>query len=404
MAELDQSLVAGIKGYAWLPDLRRRHHDRPVRLRVLGQRAVAIAGPDAVRFFYDESHLERHSALPHPVVATLVGKGAVHTLDAEAHRHRKALSVALLMNDGVDVLAKLVGESFDEAAESWRGRSPITLFDESALLIARAVTRWTGIAMRDDELPALAADLVAMVDGFATLGPRHWRALAARRRRERWLATMIEGVRNGDVIAPADAAITTIAHYREDGHELEPRAAAVELINIIRPTTAVAWFVAFSAHALHRRPQHRSALRADDDDFTAAFVHEVRRFYPFAPFLGGRAVADLTFAGEQIPKGALVLLDVYGQHHDQLLFPKPYEFRPERFVDRPIGEFDLIPQGGGDPRTGHRCPGEQITVALLGTLVRRLAHVDYYVPPQDLTIDLSRIPARPASGVRIDVP
>ena len=30
------------------------------------------------------------------------------------------------------------------------------------------------------------------------------------------------------------------------------------------------------------------------------------------------------------------------------------------------GEFDLIPQGGGDPRTGHRCPGEQITIALLG--------------------------------------
>ena len=404
MAELDQTLVAGIKGYAFLPDLRRRHHDRPVPLRVLGQRAVAICGPEAVRFFYDESHVERHSALPHPIVATLFGKGAVHTLDGDAHRHRKALFVALLMNDGIDTLAKLVGESFDEAAATWPGRSPVTLFDEAALAIARAVTRWTGVPVTEAEMPGLAQDLVAMVDGFATVGPRHWRALAARRRRERWLARTIEGVRSGDVIAPADAAITTIAHFQDDGGPLKPRTAAVELLNIIRPTTAVAWFVAFAGHALNRWPQHRQPLRAGDDAFTAAFVHETRRFYPFAPFLGGRAVDDLTFAGEPIPKGALVLLDVYGQNHDHLLFPQPYEFRPERFVDRPIGEFDLIPQGGGDPRTVHRCPGEQITVALLGTLVQRLAQLYYYVPPQDLSIDLSRIPARPASGVQIVLP
>jgi fatty-acid peroxygenase len=404
MAELDQTLVAGIKGYAFLPDLRRRHHGLPAPLRVMGQRAVAISGPEAARFFYDESHLERHTALPHPVVATLFGKGAVHTLDGEAHRHRKALFVALLMDDGVDTLAKLVGEAFDEAAGTWRGRSSVRLFDESAQVIARGLTRWTGVPVSDAELADLAADQVAMVDGFATLGPRHWRALAARRRRERWLAGLIEGVRRGEVVAPADSALTTIAHYREDGEPLTPRTAAVELLNIIRPATAVAWFVAFSAHALDRWPQHRAALMEGDDDFTTAFVHEVRRFYPFAPFLGGRAVADLTFSGRRIPKGSLVLLDVYGQNHDRLLFPKPYEFRPERFIGHPIGEFDLIPQGGGDPRTGHRCPGEQITVALLGTLAQRLARLDYYLPPQDLSIDLGRIPARPASRVEIVVP
>jgi fatty-acid peroxygenase len=99
-----------------------------------------------------------------------------------------------------------------------------------------------------------------------------------------------------------------------------------------------------------------------------------------------------------------VLLDVYGQNHDPALWERPYEFRPDRFIGRQIGEFDLIPQGGGDPRTGHRCPGERITIALLGTLAQRLARLDFYLPPQDLDIDLSRIPARPTSGVRIVVP
>ncbi|GAA0491180.1 cytochrome P450 [Paractinoplanes deccanensis] len=401
MALLDQSLAFAAKGYAWLPDLRRQSHGRPVEMRVGGQRAVAISGPDAARFFYGKGNLERHDALPPNVIATLFGKG-VHTLDGEAHRARKALFVALLMNaDGIDSLAKLAGEVFDEAAEGWRGAGAISIFDESAKVLAEAVSRWTGVPDEERDRDALARDLIAMVDGFATLGPRFARARSARRRRERQFSKIIDAVRRED---PAPEPLSVVAHHLEDGYLLDSRTAAVELINIIRPATAVAWFVAFATHALDRWPATRARLRAGDDDYTLAFVHEIRRFYPFAPFLGARAARDLVFQRAEIPAGALVLLDVYGQHHDPRVWPSPYEFRPERFLGRPVGEFELIPQGGGDPRTGHRCPGEKITIALLGTLVQRLAKLDYYLPPQDTSIDLSRIPARPASGPAIVVP
>ena len=71
---------------------------------------------------------------------------------------------------------------------------------------------------------------------------------------------------------------------------------------------------------------------------------------------------------------------------------------------RDIGESELVPQGGGDPRTGHRCPGEQITVALLAALAPRLARLPADIPAdQDLSISLRRIPARPASGVVLRV-
>jgi fatty-acid peroxygenase len=404
MAELDQTLLAAIKGYAWLPDLRREAGGGPVHLRVMGQQAVGICGPEATRFFYAASNLERHTALPSLVVSTLFGKGAVHTLDGDAHRARKALFVSLLMSDGYDEAAKLTGEAFDEAADSWRGGGPVTLFDESAKAIARGMTRWTGVPLKDDEVDGLAADLLAMVDGFATVGPRHWRALRARHRRERWLASLIEQVRAKRLAVAPESALAQVAFFQEDSGPLEPRTAAVEMLNIIRPATAVAWFVAYAAHALDRWPQHAAPLRAGDDAFTTAFVHEVRRFYPFAPFLGGRATHTMLFEGEEVPRGALVLLDVYGQNHDPQLWTDPYTFDPKRFVDREIGEFDLIPQGGGDPRTGHRCPGERVTIALLGTLVQRLARLDYYLPPQDMSIDLGRIPARVASGAKIVVP
>jgi fatty-acid peroxygenase len=400
MAEPDQTLALAIKGYAWLPDLRRRAGGRPVPLRVMGQRAVGICGPSATQFFYAEGNLERHTAVPKLVVDTLFGRGAVHTLDGDVHRARKALFVSLLMNGGIEALAKLADEAFDAASDRWRGGPAVSVFDEAAQAICRGVTRWCGVP----PAPGLAADLIAMVDGFATVGPRHWRALAARRRRERWLADLIQGVRDDDVTVPRDAPIAAIARHVENGEPLDPHTAAVEVLNIIRPATAVAWLVAFAGHALDRWPRHRGLLRAADTDFTRAFTHEVRRFYPFTPFLAGRAARDLTLQGQAIPAGTLVLLDVYGQNHDPALWERPYEFRPDRFIGRQIGEFDLIPQGGGDPRTGHRCPGERITIALLGTLAQRLARLDYYLPPQDLDIDLSRIPARPTSGVRIVVP
>jgi fatty-acid peroxygenase len=134
----------------------------------------------------------------------------------------------------------------------------------------------------------------------------------------------------------------------------------------------------------------------------------VRRFYPFAPFVGGRTTRAVEFDGERVPEGAMVLLDLYGQNHDPALWGDPYAFRPERFltddgVVREIGAFELVPQGGGDPRTGHRCPGEQITAALLSALAVRLARLDAEIPDQDLAIPLHRVPTRPRSGVVLRV-
>jgi fatty-acid peroxygenase len=255
------------------------------------------------------------------------------------------------------------------------------LFDEGGRVIAGAVCRWAGVPVTDEEVPAVARDLLSMVDGFATGGPRHWRARRARGRREAWLAR----------------------HRDAQGDRLDPRVAAVELLNIIRPTTAVAWFVAFSGHALTRWPQYRKQLADGDAAFAEAFAHEVRRFYPFAPFIGGRAPRDVDWDGERIPKNSMVLLDLYGQNHDADLWGDPYTFRPERFLGREIGAFELVPQGGGDPRTGHRCPGEQIVVSLLSALAVRLTRLEYDVPEQDLSISLRRIPARPASGVVLTV-
>jgi fatty-acid peroxygenase len=369
------------------------------RTRVLGQPAVGLCGPDAARFFYDEDHVRRHTAIPEPVQGTLFGHRAVHTLDGAPHRNRKAMFMSVLNGPGITALVEQTAEVWDKTFGSRPEGEPVVLFDAASRVITRGVCQWAGVPYADDaDADAVASDLVALVDGFGTLGPRHWRARRARGRLESRLADLVQDVRHGAATAPAGSALEAVAQHREtDGEPLDAKLAAVELLNVIRPTVAVAWFVAFAAHSLHRWPDQRARLRAGGPAYAEAFVHETRRFYPFAPFVAGRAVKDLTWRGEPIPEGALVVLDLYGQNHDPSLWPQPYAFDPRRFLDREIGAYELVPQGGGDPRTGHRCPGERITVAMLAALTTRLAAMDYDVPAQDLTISLRRIPALPAS-------
>lgn len=386
-----------LQGYGWLPSRLRRSKGDIVQTRLMGMRAVGLRGPDAARFFYDEDNVRRETALPEPVLSTLFGHHAVHTLDGGDHRRRKELFLPLTGEETVRELVDEVCRAWDDTVAGWRAGRPVVLFDEAAHILTRGVCRWAGVPLGDREVAGTAADLVAMVDGFATASPRHVRARLARRRQENRLARLVRDARAGAF--EARSALRAVSEHRDaDGTLLDPRTAAVELLNMIRPTVAVSWFVAFSAHALQQWPAHREALRAGDDAFAEAFAHEVRRFYPFAPFVAGRAARDLTWHAEQIPRGAMVMIDVFGQHHDPAMWDNPYTFDPRRFVGHPPGVFDLIPQGGGDPATGHRCPGEPVTVALLAAVAVRLARLDYDVPEQDLSISLRRMPTRPRSG------
>ena len=402
---LDSSLPMFAQGYAFLPDRRRRSGGCPVHTRLLGRQALAVEGREGARFVYDEDHVHRAGALPEPVSSTLFGHGGVHHLDGPAHRVRKAMFLQLLTGEGVGDLVAEVTAAWDAAVPGWAAADRVVLHEAAAEVIAAGVCTWAGVPVSVDDVPNLTRDLLLMIDGFATGAPRHWRARVARKRREGWLARLVTEVRAGRQRVVAGSVLDVVSRHRDvDGALLEPRVAAVEVLNVVRPTVAVSWFVAYSAHALHRWPGHRERLAGGDPAFATAWAHEVRRFYPFAPFIGGRAPHEVAFDGERVPAGSLVLLDIWGTDHDPQLWPEPFAFRPERFLTadgavREIDPWELVPQGGGDPRTGHRCPGEEVTVALLAALAVRLARLGCTLPEQDLSIPLGRIPARVTSGV-----
>ena len=204
--------------------------------------------------------------------------------------------------------------------------------------------------------------------------------------------------RSGRIDPPEGSALRVIADWRgTDGKLLPPRVAGVELINVLRPTTAVSVYMTFVAHALH---VHR--MRPSTDDEVQRFVQEVRRMYPFFPALAAVTRNEFDWRGWHFPQGRRVLLDLYGTNRDPRLWENPDAFRPERFAGREPTPYDLIPQGGGEHHAGHRCAGEWITIRLMQVATRFLtSEIDYEVPEQDLSLDYAALPALPQDGMRV---
>jgi fatty-acid peroxygenase len=390
------------EGYSWAPRLRQGADVVPTRL--FGRRAAVVAGPAGVRRFYDP-RLTRRRAFPLPVQWVLFGPRTVHSLDDAEHHHHKAMFLQVLTPDAVAALGRRAQQEWDTALRRGAGRQRITVFEEAVHVLAASVLPWAGVPVTPDELPRRARQLAAVLDGFATPGPAYARAVLARRQLGRWAAQLVQQARHGQ-LQPATGTVlhtaATLDHV--DGRPVPEHQAGVALLNVVRPTVAVAWFVAFAAAALHQHPQWRQRIADGDQGALEAFVHEVRRCYPFVPVLAARARDRQDVLGIPIPRGGLVVLDVHGTDHDPAHWPDPDRFDPNRFLDGPVDPDTLVPQGGGDLATGHRCPGETVTLTMLIVAVRTLARLPSTLPPQDLSYDLSRVPTRPRSGVILELP
>lgn len=169
------------------------------------------------------------------------------------------------------------------------------------------------------------------------------------------------------------------------------------------PVVAIARFVVFAALALHEHPPARERVRTGTDADVRRFVQEVRRFYPFFPAVAGRVLAGFAWRGHRFGPGDRVLFDLYGTDHDPAVWPRPGVFDPERFPDRGPTPLDLVAQGGSEHRSGHRCPGEWATIALMQTATIALTwEMTYDTPAQDLRMSLSRLPAVPGSRFVIE--
>ena len=399
---LDGTLALIRDPYHFIPKRCRALGSDVFRTRLLLRPTICMSGAAAGHVFYDERRFRRRGAAPRPAQATLFGVGGVQGLDDEAHRHRRQLFLDATGPRAVDALAETFASECRRAVESWRGLDRIALYDAIRPVLTRAVCAWAGVPVPESEVPLRTRQLTSMFENADTLALRHWRARRDRREAERWLADLVRRERRGDrTLSPGSIAGRFAWHRTLDGQLLEPRIAAVELLNVLRPTVAVSVYITLAAHALHEHPEHVPQLH--DADARRRFAQEVRRTYPFFPFVGAVVREDFQWRGMEFAADTRVLFDLHGTNRDPEVWSEPESFRPDRFLTREPDAFSLVPQGGGDRRSGHRCPGEPATLALLDVALQFLAtEVRYAVPPQDLALDDSRMPALPGDGFVIE--
>jgi fatty-acid peroxygenase len=403
---IDSTLALLKEGYGFIWSRCRLFGSELFLTRIMGQQCVCIHGSEAAQLFYDERKFQRRDAIPRRVVTSLFGKHAIHSLDGAAHRYRKAAFLSLMTPESIRGLLEITAENWRVAIRTWAQAESVVLFDEAQQLLTRATCAWAGVPLSERDVARRARDFCLMVDAFGGAGPRLWRGKLARLRTEKWMTRIIEDHRRGKAGADERSPLHVMAELRgAGGQRLPAKTAAVELINVVRPTVAISWYIAFAALALHQHPDARRRLTHEvitpgPGEYTDIFTQEVRRFYPFAPFLGARVKAPFEWRGHHFEPGTLVLLDVYGANHDPALWDAPDEFRPERFAGRSNDAFTFIPQGGGDHATGHRCAGEWITMHQVALALHFLTRcMTYEVPEQDLSYDLTRMPTRPRSGL-----
>ncbi len=396
----DCSLALLTNGYRFISERCQRNGADLFRTRMMLRPAVCVSGEDAARMFYQPDRFSRKLAMPPQTLMSLQDIGSVQQLQGDAHRHRKRMFMSLMTPESIRRLGDLFENKWRARVRQWQqeGRQ-VTLHHEVEDLLCRAVCEWTGIHLSEEEAPERAKEFSAMIDGAGAIGPRNWKGLALRHRTERWARKLISDIRHSPLSRAERSPLETIALYRdENGQTLPTRVAAVELINILRPTVAVGRFITFAALALHTYPQYRDRLRDGGEEWREMFTQEVRRYYPFFPLVAGNAMHDIEWQGHHIAKGTWVMLDMHGTNHDPRSWKDPHAFRPERFKDWKGNAFSLIPQGAGGFDEGHRCPGEWITIELIKRALHMLvAGMEYQVPTQDLTIRLSRLPAIPES-------
>ncbi len=399
----DSTLALLRDPYRFISKRCRRHGTDLFETRLLLQKTICMSGPEAARLFYDPNRFARHGAMPKAIQKTLLGEGGVQGLDEEAHRHRKQMFMSLMTPNRIENLVQRAAAEWQIHVRRWATMDEVVLYHELHELVMSAVCAWAGVPLGEKERATRTTEIVALFDHAGSVDFRHLWSRWARKRADRWIEDVVEQIRSGGIKVSEDSAAHVIAWHRGvDGKLMAPHVAAVELINVIRPTVAVSVYIIFVAHALQAHPELRDKLARGSDGYVEFFVQEVRRYYPFFPAVAARTLQAFEWGEYHFTEGRRVMLDLYGTNQDRRAWDRPEEFDPDRFRRWDGSPFNLIPQGGGDHYVGHRCPGEWIAIELMKLAANFLTQrMSYDVPKQDLRIDWSRMPPVPQSQLVI---
>ena len=248
--QLDSTLALLSEGYTFISKRCRRYGSDIFETRLMLRKAICMMGEEAASVFYHADRFTRVEAMPKTALRLLQDTGSVALLDGQAHQWRKQMFMSLMTPGGIQELSKIAAEQWHAAMSRWETQDQVVFLPEVQEVLCRAVCRWTGVPLSDSEGKQRTREVAAMIDGSGAIGPRNWRGLLLRARTERWLQSVIEQARaRPSEVVDIDALHLIAWHRTPEGKLLDSKVAAVELLNVLRPT--VPWpFIFFAALCL----------------------------------------------------------------------------------------------------------------------------------------------------------
>jgi cytochrome P450 len=216
---------------------------------------------------------------------------------------------------------------------------------------------------------------------------------------------LIEERRHED--ADGEDVLTLLLGARhEDGSPMSPAELRDELMTaLVAGHETTASQLAWGFERLAREPAAQARLLDELDDgsdevYLTATIQEIMRRKPVLPNAEPRLVKQPIEIGPiTYQPGVVLFASAYLVHHDPVIYPDPYAFRPERFLEQPPGTYTWIPFGGGR----RRCLGASFALLEMKLVLRALlAHCE--LSP---TGDRPEVPRRrgisisPARGSRV---
>jgi cytochrome P450 len=197
---------------------------------------------------------------------------------------------------------------------------------------------------------------------------------------DRPLYALIEQRRGADDLEERRDVLSLLLQARTpEGEPLTDAEIRSELFGLVlagHETTANS--LAWAWERLTRNPSAYERLRdavrtdTDADAVIEQTIVETMRSRPVVPVIGRRVKRPWRLGSYAVPAGTPALISVLLVHHQEDLYSDPFEFRPERWIDRKPGTYEWLPFGGGI----RRCLGAALAMAeqrvVLGAMTKRL--------------------------------
>jgi cytochrome P450 family 135 len=379
---------------------------------------VFLANPADVKDVFTGDATVFHAGEGNELLAPVLGERSVLVTDEQEHMYRRKLMLPLFHGEAVRQYAQIIRELTDAEIDRWPLGSKFKLHQRMRALTFEVILRAVIGVSDGPRLDSFRATMPALADvGGLEMLLWLWPALGhvwpwSRYRRAHQAANAllrgeIAARRADPALAERRDILSLLLQTRDeaqgglDDEDLRDQIVTLLLAGHETTSTALAWAV----ECLLRNPavlaRATAAAHEGDDAYLDAVAQETLRLRPVITAVARKLTAPATIAGYELPAGVVVAPAIGVIHQSPVLYPRPREFKPERFLDDRTPSYAWIPFGGGIRRCLGAAFAQLEMRVVLETLLTRVQ-----LAPADRRPELRRtrhITSVPGRGVRVIV-